>query len=161
MMLEPNMNRPLTAAFLLLAALSSGSWATMVTDPAVTQESIQQTVCQANYTRAVRPSTSYSRKVKRQLLRNAGKPQADEDLYELDHILPLALGGHPTSRDNLMLQLWPEAKRKDRIEVKFLCLVCSGQVPLAQAQEDIYSDWQAAYGKYSRVKCHRNRHAAN
>lgn len=142
---------------LFLATLCTSTWAAMAVDPAITPETIQQTICQANYTLTVRPYTSYTRKVKRELLRESGHSQEDEDKYELDHIVPLVLGGHPSSRDNLTLQLWPEAKRKDRIEVKLQCLVCSGQVPLAQAQQEMYSDWQAAYGKYSRVKCHRAR----
>jgi hypothetical protein len=56
--------------------------------------------------------------------------------YELDHIIPLAIGGHPRNLDNLGLQPWEEAKRKDRIEVKLQCLVCAGQVALANAQRD-------------------------
>ena len=41
--------------------------------------------------------------------------------FELDHIIPLALGGHPRNSRNLMLQVWSGhdgAKRKDRLEVK-------------------------------------------
>lgn len=33
----------------------------------------------------------------------------------------------------------------DRLEVKMQCLVCVGQVTLEEAQQAIYSDWQAAY----------------
>lgn len=78
--------------------------------------------------------------------------------YELDHIVPLALGGHPRNLKNLMLQPWDGeggAKRKDRLEVKLQCLVCSGQVQLDEAQDAIYTDWQAAYHQYARTKCHR------
>lgn len=35
---------------------------------------------------------------------------------ELDHLIPLGLGGDPTPRDNLWLQIWPEAAIKDRDE---------------------------------------------
>ena len=51
--------------------------------------------------------------------------------YELDHIVPLALGGHPWKPRTSKLQPWEGtngAKREDRIEVKLQCLVCSGQV---------------------------------
>jgi cytochrome c-type biogenesis protein CcmH/NrfF len=78
--------------------------------------------------------------------------------YELDHIIPLTLGGHPRNLDNLALQIREGengAKRKDRIEEKLQCLVCSGQVTLATAQRDILEDWQAAYDRYARVKCRR------
>jgi cytochrome c-type biogenesis protein CcmH/NrfF len=50
--------------------------------------------------------------------------------------------------DNLELQPWEEAKRKDRIEVKLQCLVCAGQVALADAQREILEDWQAAYHQF-------------
>jgi cytochrome c-type biogenesis protein CcmH/NrfF len=46
-------------------------------------------------------------------------------------------------------------RRKDRIERKLCCLVCSGQVPLGDAQEAIARDWRAAYHQYARIKCRR------
>jgi hypothetical protein len=67
--------------------------------------------------------------------------------YEIDHIIPLAIGGHPTDRQNFALQILEGengAKGKDRIEVKLQCLVCSRQVTLADAQHQIATDWQAA-----------------
>jgi hypothetical protein len=80
-------------------------------------------------------------------------------LNKFDHVIPLALGGHPRKLDNLALQPWDGddgAKRKDRIEVKLQCLVCSGQVSLADARREIIEDWQAAYHRYARVKCRRD-----
>ena len=74
-----------------------------------------------------------------------------------DHIIPLALGGHPRSLDNLQIQPWPEAKRKDRIEVKLQCLVCSGQITLPDAQTLTARDWESAYNTYASVPCHRHR----
>jgi cytochrome c-type biogenesis protein CcmH/NrfF len=73
----------------------------------------------------------------------------------LDHIVSLGLGGHPRKIENLQLQEFAESKRKDRIEVKLQCLVCSGQVTLEDAQREIFEDWEAAYHLYARVKCHR------
>ncbi len=78
----------------------------------------------------------------------------------LDHIIPLALGGHPRKIDNLALQPWEGengAKKKDRLEVKLQCLVCSGQVALAEAQQEIVEDWQAAYNRYALVECRRHK----
>lgn len=46
---------------------------------------------------------------------------AEKVNFELDHTIPLALGGHPRNLNNLMLQPWEGhdgAKRKDRLEVK-------------------------------------------
>jgi len=143
---------------LLLTFLSGVASATMALNPDVHQDTIADTICVPGYTKTVRPATSYTNGVKRKLLREAGIDESHMPEYELDHIVPLALGGHPRSLDNLMLQPWEGeggAKHKDRLEAKMQCLVCSGQVPLDQAQREIYSDWQAAYHRYSTVKCHR------
>ncbi len=86
--------------------------------------------------------------------------EAEKSDYELDHVIPLALGGHPRNIHNLSLQPWEGsdgAKRKDRLEVKLQCLVCAGDVPLIEAQDAIWSDWKAAYSTYGRMVCHRQR----
>ena len=83
---------------------------------------------------------SYTTGVKRKLLREAGIPEDRISDYELDHIVPLAHDG---------------AKRKDRLEVKLQCLVCTEQMTLEQAQEEIAEDWQAAYHRHGRTPCHR------
>jgi hypothetical protein len=124
-------------------------------NPDVAQGTIAQTICVAGYTKSVRPATSFTNGVKALLLKRAGLDPSTATDYELDHIIPLALGGHPRKLDNLELQPWGEATRKDRIEVKLQCLVCSGQVALADAQREIVDDWEAAYHRYARVKCRR------
>ncbi len=149
--------RSVVAAMMLLA-FSRAAVADIALNPDVRQDTIAQTICVSGYTKSVRPSTSYTQGVKRKLLRESGIDEDQMSDYELDHIVPLALGGHPRSLDNLMLQPWDGddgARRKDRLEVKLQCLVCTGQVPLDEAQQEIYSDWQAAYHKYARLKCHR------
>lgn len=71
--------------------------------------------------------------------------------YELDHRVPLALGGHPRNLRNLELQPWggeAGARKKDRIERRLQVLVCSGKVRLRAAQQAMYFDWQEAYARY-------------
>jgi hypothetical protein len=124
----------------------------------VRQETIGQTICVPGYAKGVRPATSYTSGVKQMLFQRAHMNPALAQTYELDHIIPLALGGHPRKLDNLALQPWEGengAKRKDRLEVKLQCLVCSNQVPLREAQQEILEDWQAADQKYAKVKCRR------
>ena len=127
----------------------------------VNQRTLSETVCFSGYTKAVRPSTTYTNRIKMRLLSERGLDhEAEKGNYELDHIIPLALGGHPRNLSNLALQLWDGhdgAKRKDRIEVKLQCLVCSGEVPLAVAQDAIWTDWKAAYSSYGKMVCHRVR----
>ena len=124
----------------------------------VTPETIASTICMSGYTKLIRPATVYTNGVKLKLLQAARQDPSAASEYELDHIVPLALGGHPRALDNLHLQPWPEARRKDRIEVKLQCLVCSGQVSLLEAQTVIATDWEAAYHRYAPFPCHREKH---
>lgn len=122
-----------------------------VLNPDVRQETVHKTICVPGYTASVRPSTSYTNGVKLKLLKERGLPEEVAKDYELDHVVPLALGGHPRNTKNLMIQPWegPEgAKAKDRLEVRLQKLVCAGKVPLETAQGDIYRDWHSAFRKY-------------
>lgn len=74
---------------------------------------------------------------------------------EVDHLCPLALGG-----SNSILNLWPSpwhvnwngkdcgARVKDVLESELHREVCSGKLPLAQAQEEIRRDWIATYQRH-------------
>jgi len=67
------------------------------------------------------------------LLRERDLPQAAAGHYELDHRIPLALGGHPRNLRNLELQPWDgedSAKQKDRLERRLQVLVCKEQLLL-------------------------------
>jgi hypothetical protein len=148
--------RASVASLWLCAPCAAGVLASLNHD--VTPETIASTICVSGYTAMVRPASVYTNGVKLKLLQALGQGASAASAYELDHIVPLALGGHPRALDNLQLQPWPEARRKDRIEVKLQCLVCSGQVSLAEAQTAIATDWEAAYHRYASVPCHRDRH---
>lgn len=120
-------------------------------NPDVRQDTIQKTICVAGYTASVRPSTTYTNGVKLKLLRENELPASAAKEFELDHRIPLALGGHPRHLQNLMLQPWEGkdgAKAKDRLERNLQRLVCAGKVLLDDARKAIYVDWQGAYGAY-------------
>ena len=121
-------------------------------NPDVIQETVDQTICVSSYTKSVRPSSSYTREVKAKFLRKEGIEASKMSDYELDHIVPLALGGHPRKLSNLELQLWEGehgAKRKDALEVRMQILVCRGQVLLTEAQACIAEDWEACAARYT------------
>jgi hypothetical protein len=70
--------------------------------------------------------------------------------YELDHLIPLELGG-----DNTNANLWPEPAspapgfhQKDQLENAMHGLVCSARLDLGEAQREIASNWYAAYLRY-------------
>ena len=120
-------------------------------NPDVRQETIHQTICVSGYTASVRPSTIYTNGVKRKLMRQQSLPTTAAAYFELDHHVPLALGGHPRNLQNLMLQHWEGdggAKKKDRLERKLQMLVCADKVMLDDARRAIWFDWQGAYRRY-------------
>lgn len=61
----------------------------------VTQANIDRTICVPGWTSTVRPSTDFTNGVKAKLLREQGLPANEAARYELDHVIPLALGSHP------------------------------------------------------------------
>jgi hypothetical protein len=158
--LQSYSNRFATMALAVMVPLHVAAQPALALNPDVHNDSINETICVAGYTKTVRPSTSYTNGVKRLLLSRAGLSYEDKADYELDHIIPLALGGHPRSLTNLMLQPWDGedgAKRKDKLEVKLQCLVCTGKIALQEARFAIYTDWQAAAKKYQHQRCSRKR----
>ena len=58
-------------ALIAACALSIGANAGITLNPDVHQDTIRQTICQSGYTKAVRPSTTYTNGVKRKLLRES------------------------------------------------------------------------------------------
>jgi hypothetical protein len=147
-------------AICLLPTASSWAQPIEALNPDVTADTINDTICVVGYTKTVRPSSSYTNGVKKLLLQRAGLNVEDKADYELDHIIPLALGGHPRNPKNLALQLWEGedgARRKDKLEVKLQCMVCTGKVPLDEARAAIYNDWQAAAKKYHQ-RCSRKKY---
>jgi hypothetical protein len=60
--------------------------------------------------------------------------------YELDHIVPLILGGS-NDRSNLQLQPWDEARRKDADEIAVYELFREGALTCAEAQDQM-REWR-------------------
>lgn len=124
-------------------------------NPDVTPQTIHRTICVKGYTDTVRPSTHYTNGIKFRLMRQAGILETEASDWALDHKVPLVLGGHPRALDNLQLLTAKENGRKARVEVKLQCLVCSGQVSLAEAQAAMEGGWREAYRTYAMQKCRR------
>jgi hypothetical protein len=55
--------------------------------------------------------------------------------YQEDHLISLELGGHPTDPRNLWPEPYPRAADVDQMENELNDKVCSGELTLAQAQE--------------------------
>lgn len=112
------------------------------TNPGVTQQDIQSTICKTSWTASVRPDQRYTDQVKKQQMPVYGDGGA-AGTYEEDHLIPLELGGAPRDGANL----WPEPgglpspNNKDRVEDAAKDAVCSGRMPLEAAQRAIASNW--------------------
>jgi hypothetical protein len=147
------MTRPVALSVALVAALGAGLVLALgrapaevgelagMTDPRVSQENIRDTICRRGWTRTVRPPRDVTDAIKRNLAADRGVNVRD---YELDHVVPLDLGGAPADLRNLRLQPWPEARAKDSLEVELSKAVCLGSVTLTDAQHQIAHDWRAA-----------------
>ena len=116
-------------------------------DPRVTQSNIRTTICRRGYTKSVRPPFEYTNAMKHRLMRLYGVSGSIHD-YELDHLIPLELGGCPDCEANLWPEprnVFPGASEKDEVESYLHAQVCSGAMPLAETQRAIAADWYAVY----------------
>lgn len=144
--------------FLFIGGFASADYLPLPLNEKVTQETIRKTICVSGYTNTIRPSTRVTNAIKNNMMVNAGLNPAKAWQYELDHIIPLALGGHPNNPQNFMLQPWDGedgAKKKDKLEVRLQCLVCTGVIELQPAQEAIFYGWKSAYEAYMGIACKR------
>jgi hypothetical protein len=122
-------------------------------NPAVTQGTIDATICRSGWTATVRPRVSVTEPEKLASM-SAYAVRGAASRYEYDHDVPLELGGAVNDARNL----WPEPdyrggssfyrNPKDRLENALHRLVCDGQMGLARAQRIIAGNWVAAYHQY-------------
>ena len=120
-------------------------------DPSITQANIEKTICRPGYARAVRPSNAITGPFKRHLMdaQHPGERMAD---YELDHIIPISIGGAPFDKRDLWLQpRRGQANAADKNVLAYVLwrLVCGHRVPLRTAQRAISHDWTEAYANYA------------
>lgn len=115
-------------------------------DPRVTQDRIASTICRRGYAASVRPAKEVTNRIKIRVVHRYGLVGTPFAAIELDHLVPLSLGGASTERN-----LWPElragrrgAAAKDVVEVRLHDEVCSGRLGLRAAQQAIARDWSTA-----------------
>lgn len=116
---------------------------TVLTPGTVFLDATADDVCTPGYARSVRDVT----RSERSAVFAAYGLADDSRLYEVDHFVPLELGG-----TNDLENLWPEpydpfpgAYEKDAVENYLHDAVCAGQISLADAQDAIATDWYAIY----------------
>jgi hypothetical protein len=90
-----------------------------------------------------------------------GLPTGPHRDYEVDHLIPLCLGGSDADSN-----LWPEPRRsiekdfpaelKDDLEHRLCQMVCNGELDVRKAQPEIASDWVETYHRRFRRGAQRN-----
>jgi hypothetical protein len=107
-------------------------------------------VCAPEYATSI---SDVSEDLRRGVLAAYAIEDAQRDGYELDHLIPVELGG-----DNSAGNLWPQPRTgignaavKNGLESHLRDLVCAGAVPLAEAQHTMASDWSAANARYAAI----------
>jgi len=124
------------------------------TDPEVTEANIKESICKVTHftwTEGHMPPRSFLEPIEKDLLKKYGYTDENLKHYQMDHLIPLSLGGHPTDPKNI----WPQvlvtkwsARRKDYLEQVLHDKVCKGEVSLKDAQEQIRTNWIETYKKY-------------
>jgi hypothetical protein len=107
-----------------------------------------ETMCKPGYAKSVRTNI---KSMRNQIFFRYNLRYVDRRSYEADHLVPISLGGDPTS----ILNIWPESRTtvwnaevKDHLEDVLHERVCSGEVPLKEAQEAFKTNWKGAYVIY-------------
>lgn len=116
-------------------------------NPFVTQDNIQSTICVAGFTGKIRPSVARTNRIKAIVMQKYGFKGKPAEV-ELDHKVPLELGGAPLDIKNLWPQPYapkPAAREKDIVETHLHKLVCNGEMTLKAAQVIISQDWLTYY----------------
>lgn len=124
-------------------------------NPNVTQATIHATICVSGWSSSVRPSEDYTRALKIKQIAEYGYSDKRLSSYEEDHLVPLSLGGAPSDPDNL----WPQPEQawlddgrpagadlKNELAIRLNDEVCSGAMPLAEAQAAMLHWVHAWYG---------------
>lgn len=115
-------------------------------DPRVSQQNIGDTICAKGWSKSVRPAKNVTDPIKREQMAAYGI-DGPRGAYELDHLIPIELGGAST-----VANLWPQpwdgdlgAHQKDRLEDRLHSLVCTGRMNLDAAQQVFATNWVSAY----------------
>jgi hypothetical protein len=111
---------------LIFLALITEQASALPIDNSVTQDTINKTICVPNWTDTVRPSVSYTNRVKLSLMKAAGLPATT------------------ARQDNLQLQPVKESWVKDQVEKCMARAVCQGLINLTSAREALWINWRNA-----------------
>jgi hypothetical protein len=126
-------------------------------NPAVTQATINKTICVAGYSAKIRPPASWTNALKKKQMVQYGFASSWKmsDVEE-DHAIAISLGGAPKDARNLWPQPWygsHGAKKKDVLENYLHRQVCAHRMTLKAAQGAIMPDWVSYCVAHANLNC--------
>jgi hypothetical protein len=138
----------------LLVVVSEGLLPNPQLTPGAVVTSDVRTICARGYATRVRPKGALWRHLKDEAYNRYHLARGHRSsislngvrrpAYEVDHLIPLELGGSPTDLGNLWPEPLADAKRKDKVENRLHALVCSGRLSLKAAQAAVARNWTRA-----------------
>ena len=146
------MKKVLLLALALSAPVMAGSKYPHLPSPTLTPGAVASTdtalVCEKDYPARSRNVTNTT-KNKVYALHKVDKAQCIKGC-KIDHLIPLSIGG-----SNDMTNLWPHEYgadwtvfQKTRLEVRLRKEVCTGKMPIAEAQECVRKDWTQCFQRF-------------
>ena len=143
------------ATLALMAALASPARADSgaLPDPELTPGAARTSDVGEICSTSTRELRHWSRERDDRIMAEYGLPPGPHPQFEVDHLIPLCLGGADADRN-----LWPEprrsieavwnAERKDELEARLCSMACAGQINVREAQQAFADDWTEAYRKF-------------
>ena len=136
-------------AFLAAVPAAAQDWA-IVPDPTLTPGEARTTDAGDICSTPTRELRHWSRERDDRILSEYGLPAGPHPNFEVDHLIPLCLGGADSDAN-----LWPQprrslepkwnAERKDDLEHRLCEMVCAGELEVGAAQAEIRDDWTESY----------------
>jgi hypothetical protein len=137
-------------AFLIAArSAAAQDWA-IIPDPTITPGAVRTAEVGEICSTPTSELRRWNRDRDNRILSEYGLPPGPHPDWEVDHLIPLCLGG--SDRD---ANLWPEPRRsiekefpaelKDDLEHRLCEMVCAGELDLRAAQKEIANDWIESY----------------
>jgi hypothetical protein len=116
------------------------------------------TICKPLWTRGIRPPIAWTDALKLSFVSDKGISPSDISKYELDHRMPLELGGAPGSpaplltweNVNLSLESPASPNPKDADENFLKNEVCANRLTLTQARQRLIDKWLGPGDQYKR-----------
>jgi hypothetical protein len=143
---------PLAALALAGPALADPA---IVPDPTLTPGAVRTVDAGEICSTGTRGLRHWSRERDDRIMAEYGLPTGPHPDYEIDHLIPLGIGGADNDKNlwaeprRSIEKEWP-AEKKDELEYRLRELICARQLDVSAAQQAIRDDWTETFKQYFR-----------